>query len=69
VILLRAGEWTGLLGWLRSNALADGRIDAEDLAVLHAVEEPVAVCQIVQAARSRQREHASRQRRRYIASG
>ncbi|HLM87349.1 MAG TPA: TIGR00730 family Rossman fold protein [Solirubrobacteraceae bacterium] len=67
VILLRAGEWGGLIEWLRSRALAEQRIDSEDLAVLHVVEDPAEVCGIVDAARRRQHEHGRRQRRR-IAS-
>jgi uncharacterized protein (TIGR00730 family) len=64
VILLGAGEWDGLLAWLHARALADGRIDPEDLAVLHVVTEPPEVCEIVDAARRRQHERRSDQRRR-----
>jgi uncharacterized protein (TIGR00730 family) len=60
------GEWDGLLGWLRTRALADRRIDPEDLAVLRVVREPAEVCAIVDAAHRRQREHAGRQRRRTV---
>jgi len=63
VILLGEGEWDGLLGWLRSRALADRRIDSGDLAVLHVVDQPSQVCPIVDAARRRQRERAGRHRR------
>lgn len=55
VILLGDGEWDGLLQWLRARALADGRIDAEDLEVMHQVSEPSQVCAIVDAAYARQR--------------
>jgi uncharacterized protein (TIGR00730 family) len=44
------GEWDGLLQWLRGHALADGRIDAVDLDMLHQVEHPSQVCAIVDAA-------------------
>jgi len=64
VILLGDGEWDGLLEWLRSRALAEGRIDADDLAVLHVVDRPAEVCAIVDAAHRRQREHGHRGRRR-----
>jgi uncharacterized protein (TIGR00730 family) len=64
VILLGGGEWDGLLEWLRTRALADRRIDTEDLAVLQVVERPPEVCAIVDAAYRRRREHVSRQRRR-----
>jgi uncharacterized protein (TIGR00730 family) len=58
------GEWDGLLEWLRARALAQRRIDAKDLAVLHVVRQPSEVCEIVDAARRLQREHGSRRRRR-----
>ena len=64
VILLGDGEWDGLLEWLRARVLAEGRIAAGDLAVLQVVEQPSEVCEIVDAAHKRQREHSSRQKRR-----
>ena len=67
VILLGDGEWDGLLEWLRARVLAERRIEAEDLAVLHVVERPGDVCEIVDAARRRLREHSSRQKRRTTA--
>jgi uncharacterized protein (TIGR00730 family) len=54
------GEWDGLLGWLRTRALANGRIAAEDLAELRVVCEPSQVCAIVDAAHRRQREPVAR---------
>ena len=64
LILIGGGEWDGLIDWLRARALADGRIDASDLDFLHRVDEPAEVCEIVEAARARQREYGRRQRRR-----
>ena len=64
VILLGDDEWDGLLEWLHERALAEGRIDAEDLAVLRVVNRPSEVCEIVDAALRRQREHGRRQKRR-----
>ncbi len=64
VILVGDGEWDGLLAWLRGGALADRRIDAGDLDVLHLVRKPSEVCVIVDAARERQRAYGRRQRRR-----
>jgi uncharacterized protein (TIGR00730 family) len=64
VILLGDGEWDGLLDWLRSRVLAERRIEPEDLEVLHVVERPEEVCEIVDDARRRLREHSSRQKRR-----
>ena len=64
VLLLGDGEWDGLLDWLRDRALAELHIDAEDLATMRAVTEPGEVCEIVDAARERQREHGGRHERR-----
>jgi hypothetical protein len=68
VLLLGDGEWEGLLDWLRARALAEGRIDADDLAVLRLVREPAEVCAVVEDAHRRQREHRGRQRRRRVAA-
>ena len=47
VVLVGRGEWEGLLEWLRSRALADRRIDPEDLASLHLAHRPEEVVEIV----------------------
>ncbi len=67
VILLGGGQWDGLLRWLRESALRDGRITQRDLEVLRVVERPAEVCEIVDRARLRQREHGARQKRRTAA--
>jgi uncharacterized protein (TIGR00730 family) len=59
VIMVGAGEWDGLIDWLRERALADRRIDAGDLAGLHLVDDPVEVVRLVTAAHERQRTQAS----------
>jgi uncharacterized protein (TIGR00730 family) len=64
VILVGQGEWDGLLDWLRARALADGRIDAADLDIMHLLEEPSQICEIVDAAHDRQLLDGRRQRRR-----
>jgi uncharacterized protein (TIGR00730 family) len=64
VILVGDGEWDGLLSWLRSRALSQRRIDADDLDVLHQVEHPSQVCAIVEEAYARQRAYGARRRRR-----
>ncbi len=63
VLLMGPGEWGGLLQWLRARALADGRIDASDLDLLHVLEEPSEICEIVDAAYERQLADGRRQRR------
>jgi uncharacterized protein (TIGR00730 family) len=65
VILLGETEWEGMLRWLRSRALADGRISAEDLGNLRSVSSPREVCEIVISAHERQRAHGHAQPRRH----
>jgi uncharacterized protein (TIGR00730 family) len=70
VILIGADEWEGLLAWLRATVLADRRIGARDLALIHQSDDPARVCELVQAAHRRQREHGIRlPRRAGAASG
>ena len=64
VLLMGEGEWDGLLRWLRARALADGRIGRSDLDLLHVLEEPAQICEIVDAAHERQLRDGRRQRRR-----
>ena len=64
VILVGAGEWDGLLDWLRTTALSERRIDESDLAGLRMAGSPAEVVQIVSRALGRQRGHAQRVRRR-----
>ena len=64
VVLLGGTEWDGLIEWLRESALADGRIGAEDLALLRRASEPEEVCAIVEAARERQRDQREQLRAR-----
>jgi uncharacterized protein (TIGR00730 family) len=63
VILLGDGEWDGLLDWLRSRVLADGRIDAADLELVNRAATPDEVVAIVTAAYERQRDLAQTVRR------
>jgi uncharacterized protein (TIGR00730 family) len=67
VILIGEGEWEGLLDWLRSGALADGRIDVEDLTLVHLAGEPAQVCELVEAARRTQHERLGGEPRREAA--
>jgi uncharacterized protein (TIGR00730 family) len=47
VILVDGGEWDGMLAWLAERALADGRIEPDDLEVLHTSVRPDHVVEIV----------------------
>jgi uncharacterized protein (TIGR00730 family) len=67
VVLVGGGEWDGLLDWLRATALADHRIDADDLAGLRTAGSPSEIVPIVAAALERQRTQADRLRRRASA--
>ena len=55
VILVGDREWSGLLEWLRTGALAARRLDQTDLAQIRIAHEPAEVVEIVGAARERQR--------------
>ncbi len=57
VLLVGEGEWDGLLEWLAARALADRRLDAEDLDFLRVVKRPSELCEIVDAAHQRRRAH------------
>ena len=54
-ILAGAGEWEGLIDWLRARALADHRIDAEDLDSMLLESEPQRIVEIVRRAHRAQR--------------
>ncbi len=69
VILVGDGEWDGLVQWLRTGALADGRIDPGDLDVLHQVGAPEEVCAIVDVAHARKRAYGRALRRRGGSGG
>jgi uncharacterized protein (TIGR00730 family) len=47
VILVGTGEWDGLLEWLETHALADGRISAADLTSLRRAADPAEVLDMV----------------------
>jgi uncharacterized protein (TIGR00730 family) len=64
VILVGDGEWEGLLHWLRTRALAQGRVAPSDLELLQLVDSPSQVCEIVNAAHARQRAYGRRAPRR-----
>jgi uncharacterized protein (TIGR00730 family) len=55
-ILLGDGEWEDLVRWLREYPVADGRISAGELGLLHIVREPSQAAELADAAHRRQRE-------------
>jgi uncharacterized protein (TIGR00730 family) len=52
VILIGDGQWEGLLEWLRTTVLPDGRIDAHDLGLVHVAASAAEIMPIVERARS-----------------
>jgi uncharacterized protein (TIGR00730 family) len=53
VILVGEGDWKGLLDWLRATVLADGRIGARDLELMHVAASPAEITPIIDRARVR----------------
>jgi len=49
VVLVDAEEWSGLLDWLRTRALRDGRIDAADLELVGIASSPAEVRELISA--------------------
>jgi uncharacterized protein (TIGR00730 family) len=64
VILIGGEEWDGLLDWLRERALADGRVNEQDMALFHRTDDAEEICALVGAACRKQRAQAERQLRR-----
>lgn len=64
ILVGAAGEWDGLLKWLRDRALAGGRISTDDLKLLSRADEPAEVLKLVQEGRRRQRAQTAMARRR-----
>ena len=50
-ILIGDGEWEGMLEWLSTRALPDGRIDSDDLTGLHVSADPDEIVAIVERSR------------------
>ncbi|HZU06728.1 MAG TPA: TIGR00730 family Rossman fold protein [Chloroflexota bacterium] len=53
LILVGHAYWQGLLDWLRTVVLAEGKISAEDLALLTVTDDPAEVCRVVRDAYAR----------------
>jgi uncharacterized protein (TIGR00730 family) len=58
VILIGTEEWDGLLDWLRARALADGRVNENDMALFQRTDDAQEIRAIVDAACASQRELA-----------
>jgi uncharacterized protein (TIGR00730 family) len=55
VILIGAGDWGGMLTWLRDSVLPDKRIGPDDLGLLQVTADPAEVVALVQGAHADQR--------------
>ena len=53
IVLIGVDYWSGMLDWLRDQALAHGTISPEDLDLLHLTDDPDEAVAIVAAAESR----------------
>jgi len=49
VVLVGHGYWDGLVGWLRSTLLAEGKIAEKDLALFSVTDDPVEAVRMVVA--------------------
>jgi uncharacterized protein (TIGR00730 family) len=50
IVLMRSDYWEGLVDWLRSTVLAEGKIGSEDMALMRITDDPDEVVEIVSAA-------------------
>jgi len=53
VVLMSRAYWGGLLGWLRDRVAAEGKIDVEDLDLLHLTDDPAEAVRIIVEAEAR----------------
>lgn len=44
VVLFGSAYWQGLLDWLRRSAVAEGKLDADDLDLMHVTDSPTKAC-------------------------
>jgi uncharacterized protein (TIGR00730 family) len=49
VVLMVAGHWSGLLGWLRERVLGEGMVSPADLRLLSISDDPAEVLELVEA--------------------
>ena len=50
IVLVGSAYWSGLLDWLKTTMLADGKIGQDELALLHLADEPDEVVKIIKEA-------------------
>jgi predicted Rossmann-fold nucleotide-binding protein len=49
VILFGSDYWQGLRQWIHDRLLEEGKIAAEDLELLHTLDDPQEACEVIQA--------------------
>jgi uncharacterized protein (TIGR00730 family) len=54
VVLLGRGYWAGLVNWIGDRMLEAGNVDPRDVGLLHLVDHPEEVCELVRAAAAEQ---------------
>ena len=47
IVLVGSEYWSGLVDWMKTTMLADGKIGAAELALLHVADDPDEVVKIV----------------------
>jgi uncharacterized protein (TIGR00730 family) len=50
IVLVGSAYWSGLLDWLKTTLLADGKIGADELSLLHIADDPDEVVKIIREA-------------------
>jgi uncharacterized protein (TIGR00730 family) len=50
IVLVGSAYWSGLIDWVKSTMLAEGKIGADELALLHVADEPDEVVKIIKEA-------------------
>jgi len=50
IVLVGSSYWTGLIDWLKQTMLAEGKIGADELSLLHIADEPDEVVKIIKEA-------------------
>jgi uncharacterized protein (TIGR00730 family) len=51
IVLFGSGYWSGLLGWLRSNALEQGMVSENDLTLIRVTDDPEEAAEVATSAR------------------
>ena len=50
IVLVGSAYWNGMLGWLKDTMLAEGKIGADELALIQVVDDPEEVVKIIKKA-------------------